>query len=409
MAASAARRAAFDFALRIDRDASFADELLHSRRVSRLEARDRSFLTELLLGCLRRRGEMDALVSKRLRRPLKAIDPEVLAALRLGAYQMRYMRSVPDHAAVSESVELVRLAGKRSATGLVNAVLRRLPPAPLPEEAARLSHPAWMVARWRARFDALTCAQLMHSNLQRPSQYFRIPAPLLAGPALRRMERAGIRVEQTGVPRAFRLASGSVREARAAAGIPLAFQDLNSQRVAMLVDAEPGHTVLDVCAAPGGKSRLLAESAPVVASDRHVHRLRTLRSLGCQGIEAVALDARRALPFCRQFERIIVDAPCSGTGTLARNPEIKWRLRPADILDLRDRQIEILGNSLAALAPGGVLVYATCSLEPEENEHVVEAALETRPGWMASRALATVPGRDPGDGFQAWSIRRPAG
>ncbi len=359
------------------------------------------------MGCLRRRGELDALVSPLLRRPLHALDAEVVAALRLGAYQLLYMRSVPAHAAVSESVELVKFSGKRSASGLVNAVLRRLPPPPPPDEAARLSHPGWMVSRWEAGFGRQACSAMLRSNLERPPTYFRIPAPIPSEPVLRRLERSGISVEPTEVPRAFRLVTGGASAARTAAGEPLAFQDLNSQRVAMLLDATPASNVLDVCAAPGGKARLLAETAPVVASDLHLHRLRSLRSLGCKGIQTIALDARHSLPFRRVFDRVLVDAPCSGTGTLARNPEIKWRLQPGDLRELRDRQTRILGNSLDTLAPGGKLVYATCSLEPEENEHVVAAALRERPGWTATDVLSALPGRDPGTGFRAWRIQRP--
>ncbi len=407
MAATAARRTALDLALRIERDGAFADELIHSGRVACLEQRERAFLTELLMGCLRRQGELDALVSRILRRPLGTLDAEVVAALRLGAYQLLHMRGVPAHAAVSESVELVKSSGRRSAQGLVNAVLRRLPPRLPPDEAARRSHPPWMVSRWEARLGQHRCISLLRSNLERPATYFRIPAPAAAEPARRRLEQAGFGIEGTDLPRAFRLTAGTASAARAAAGVPLAFQDLNSQRVAMLLAGTPGSTVLDVCAAPGGKARLLAETASVVASDRHVHRLRTLRKLGYRGIETVALDARNRLPFRRQFDRILVDAPCSGTGTLARNPEIKWRLQPTDLEDLGTRQTEILRHSLDALAPGGTLVYATCSLEPEENEEVVRAALHEREGWTASAALSTVPGRDPGAGFQAWLIRRP--
>lgn len=393
--------------LRIDRDAAYADELLHSGRMSKLGARDRAFVTELVMGSLRRRGELDALVSRTLRKPLRTVDPEVLAALRLGAYQLRYMEGVAAHAAVSESVELVKLARKRSAGGLVNAVLRRLPPSPPPDEAARLCHPAWLVNRWESTFGRVACSALLRSNLERPTTYFRIPAPAATEEPLLRLKDAGIGAEPMAVPRAFRLVSGNASEARSAAGTPLVFQDINSQRVGFLLDVQTNSRILDVCAAPGGKARLLAESAPVVAADRHLHRLRLLRRLGSRGIRMLALDAEQGLPFSRQFDRVLVDAPCSGTGTLARNPEIKWRLLPTDIAELQGRQARILGNALDAVAPGGMLVYATCSLEPEENEHVVEAAIRSRPGWKARRVLATLPGRDPGDGFQAWRIQRP--
>lgn len=408
VAASAARSAAFGITLRIERDGAYADELLHSSRIARLETRDRAFATELVMGCLRRRGELDHLISSKLHRPLRTVDPEVLAALRLGAYQLRHMGGVAAHAAVFESVELVKLARKRSASGLVNAVLRRLPPSPPPDEAARICHPSWLVSRWEAALGKDACSALLRANIERPEVYFRIAAPAATEDPLRRLRKAGIRTEPAEVPRAYRLVSGSPSQALAAAGTPLVFQDINSQRVGLLLDVRPDSRVLDVCAAPGGKARLLAESGTVVASDRHFHRLRRLRSLGSRRIRMVALDAERRLPFSERFDRVLVDAPCSGTGTLARNPEIKWRLRPDDITELRERQTRILGNALEAVAPGGVLVYATCSLEPEENQHVVEEAIRASPGWTARKAVSTIPGRDAGDGFQAWRLRRPA-
>ena len=249
----------------------------------------------------------------------------------------------------------------------------------------------------------------MRANLNRPPAYFRIAAPHPTERPLRKLSEAGICAEPTDVPRAYRLVSGSASEAREAADTPLVWQDINAQRVGLLLNVGPGARVLDVCAAPGGKSRLLAESATVVAADRHFHRLRILRALGSRNIRMVALDAERQLPFSEQFDCVLVDAPCSGTGTLARNPEIKWRLQPSDIEDLQRRQTRILGSALGVVAPGGVLVYATCSLEPEENEHVVDEAIRGRPGWNACKAVSTVPGRDPGEGFQAWRIRRMAG
>ena len=407
MAASAARTAAFRIALRVDRDSAYADELLHSVQMAKLESRERAFVTELVMGSLRRRGELDYLISRQYSKPLRTVDPEVLTALRLGAYQLRHMEYVAAHAAVSDSVELVKHARKRSAGGLVNALLRRLPPSPAPDDAARFSHPPWLVNRWESAFGRATCTALLRANLKRPPAYFRIPAPVATRGLLERLRSAGIDAEPTDVPRAYRLVSGSANEARIAAGTPLLIQDINSQRVGLLLDVRLDSKVLDVCAAPGGKARLLAESAPVVGADRHLRRLGVFRRLGSRGIHLVALDAERPLPFSRQFDRVLVDAPCSGTGTLARNPEIKWRLQPDDISDLRKRQARILGNALDALAPGGLLVYATCSLEPEENEYVVEGAIRSRPGWNAQKALATIPGREPGDGFQAWRIRRP--
>lgn len=408
MAASPARCAAFDILLRTERDGAHSDALLHSGRMSGLSQGERAFVTEAVLGCLRRQGEIDHLVGRAARRAPTRIDPEVLVALRVGAYQLRHMRAIPDHAAVSQAVDLVKRARKRSAAGFANAVLRRLPPAPPAGDAVALNHPAWLTGRWATNLGPRRCARLLEANLRKPDTYFRIPAPTDVGPVLTRLRQAGLEVETTCLPRAYQLTRGNVPSAIAAAGSRLSFRDLNSQRVAALLAGQGASTVLDVCAAPGGKSRQLAEEGPVVAADRRTARMRTMRGLGRSGIDLVVLDAELALPFRRTFGRVLVDVPCSGTGTLSRNPEIKWRLRPADLADLQRRQSRILDNSLNAVAPGGLAVYATCSLEPEENEHVVRAAVSRRPGWTARKAISSIPGSDPGDGFQAWTIRRPA-
>ncbi len=406
MPVSAARKVAYETLLRVDRDGAHSDEALHSPRVDRLSQRERALATEMVMGCLRRQGELDHAVDLRLTRGPRSLDPEIRTILRLGAYQIRHMRTIPTHAAVSESVELARVVRKRSATGLVNAVLRRLPPPPPCGVAAQQSHPPWLVKRWRTALGTRRCEALLTAHLQRPDTYFRIPGTVAPEPTLASLSEAGLTVEPTDLPRAYRLASGSVAQAQDATNGALRFQDLNSQRVATLLCPLGAGPVLDVCAAPGGKARILAEEATVVASDRRPGRLRRMRALGSDGLRPVLLDAERPLPFQHAFEWILVDAPCSGTGTLARNPEIKWRLRPDDLNDLQARQIRILRNGLQALAMGGLLVYATCSLEPEENEDVVEAAVEDRPVWRARLALASVPGTDPGDGFQAWVIER---
>lgn len=408
MAVVEARRLAFDLLLRVERDGAYSDELLHSRRLDGIGARAKAFVTNAVLGCLRRQGELDHLIAAKTSRSVGAMDAEVLTALRLGAYQLRHMDGTPDHAAVSQSVELVKQARKGSAAGLVNAVLRHLPPLPPTAESARLCHPDWLLRRWQQAFGTGTCEALLQANLRKPATYFRLRRSADAAEVLARLKSAGVSAERTDLARTYRLAKGSVPAVRQAAGDALVFQDINSQRVAELLAGSPGSPVLDVCAAPGGKARQLAEGAAVVAGDRRVKRLHAMRGLGSRGIELLALDAERPLPFRRQFDRILVDAPCSGTGTLARNPEIKWRLQPDDLDSLSARQGRILENAMDALAPGGRMVYATCSLEPEENQHVVAKAVGARAGWQAVQALSTIPGTDPGDGFQAWRILRPA-
>jgi 16S rRNA (cytosine967-C5)-methyltransferase len=300
-------------------------------------------------------------------------------ALEMALYQLRFLDRVPDHAAVNDSVELVRRAGKASAAAFVNAVLRRAIREPL-ESPETLSTPAWLLDRWIAQYGADTAIAIAHASLSPPERFIRVgngtPPP---------------GAEATEIPGCFKL--GSSRLATGDAG-PFRFQDIGSQAVVPLLDLAPGQTFLDLCASPGNKTAQVMETpVRVIACDLHLSRARILTPLG---IPVVNLDASKALPFACRFDRILVDAPCSGTGTLARNPEIKWRLRPADISDLQSRQIAILRNALEQLAPGGLLVYSTCSLEREENQDVVAMS-----GAQVLKTMQRLPGRDAGDGFFA--------
>lgn len=334
---------------------------------------------------------------------MKSLDLEVLTALRLGLYQLRFLDRVPAHAAVNESVELVRSARKRSAAGLVNAVLRNLvttarkpaeeqlpPDLPVSERLGILhSHPTWLVARWLGRFGEARTIGLLEANNR--------PAPLacvLLDPPHRqetimRLEQAEARVSPGHwLDAALIVAGGNIAASEPFERGWAFIQDEASQMVALLVDAAGGTAILDLCAAPGGKTAMLARAARpgalVIAGDLHPSRLRAMRSrleqAGIGGVQYLGCNATRSLPFAQHFDRILADAPCSGTGTLARNPEIRWRLEPEDLSDLHDRQVRLLGQALAALAPGGRLVYSTCSLEAEENEDVVRTVLREAAG-----------------------------
>ncbi len=405
-AVSPERLAAFHLLLRIEKDRAFSDHLLQSSRLNSLDQRSRAQLTELVMGCLRRQGELDYLISSKLRKPMQSLDAEVLTALRLGVYQLHYMDTIPAHAAVFETVELVKSAYKRSASGLVNAVLRNLPPAMPEEQAARLSHPDWLVRRWESSLGVKTCKLLLQANLKRPETYLRFQKGVDTEEARKQLDRQGVVLEQENLPGAYRVISGNITRTSDFSQGSIMIQDLNSQRIPQFLEVRPEHKVLDLCAAPGGKARLLAETAPLVAADRHPHRLRTMRKLGCQNIQVLTLDAEQPLPFLKSYDRILVDVPCSGTGTLARNPEIKWRLEPEDLEKLHTKQVRILQNALPVLAPDGKLLYSTCSLEPEENEDVVKTILQSQPSWTARQVLSTMPGTDPGDGFHAWILQR---
>jgi 16S rRNA (cytosine967-C5)-methyltransferase len=373
----------------------------------------------------------------------------------MGLYQLRFLERVPARAAVNESVELVKRARKSSAASLVNAVLRRLAEGAAREDVEKLlpaglsraeqlgiiySHPAWLVERWLARWGEPRTIALLKANNQSPHLSCAVHDSERAQEIKGMLEKAGLRVEPGRLLNSAVIVSGG-SPARTAAFQKgwISIQDEASQAIPLLLGVCAGNRVLDLCAAPGGKTAVLARAAGetgiVVAADRHAHRLRAmsaqLKRLHLKNVALVELDAEKALPFGAKFDRILVDAPCSGTGTLARHPEIRWRLRPEQLGELQRLQIAILRAAAARLAPGGRLVYSTCSLEAEENEEVVEAVLRNTPplqhvpaeeeaAALASHLAAGIPptslfddhgqfrrfpGTHPTDGFFAAVIR----
>jgi len=369
------RRAAFHVLLATVRG-GYASDLLAAIP---LDPREAALASEIVFGVLRRQAQLDYLIRHYSGRASR-LDPEVAVALRMGIYQIRHLERVPPHAAVSQSVELVKQARKRSAAALVNAVLRKVDREPVswPDRATRLSHPAWMLERWDRQYGEETATAIAEANLRQPRSYVRIPS----GAAV--PEGA----EPTDIPGCYQYSGSGFRR-----------QDIGSQAIVPLLGLEAGQSFLDLCAAPGGKTAQALESGVrAVACDLHTRRIAMLRGMGA---DLLALDASRPLPFRRRFDRILVDAPCSGTGTLSRNPEIKWRLSPENLPKLRLLQTAILEQARLVLAPGGVLVYSTCSLEREENEDV----LATLPPGLVMRTMRRLPGRDPGDGFFAAVIK----
>jgi 16S rRNA (cytosine967-C5)-methyltransferase len=368
---SSARAIAFEI-LRLAERGGYASDLLAARAAG-LDSRDAGLAEQIVLGCLRYQAQLDFLIGHFSGRAAARLDAEVRIALRMGIYQMRYLQRVPAHAAAGESAELVKRARKRSAVALVNAVLRKVDRRPVvwPDRAIELSHPAWLLERWDRQYGPETAARIARANLEVPQTYVR---------------GAVEGAEPTDVPGCFRLLDGDPRGLR--------IQDIGAQSIVPLLELAPGLAFLDVAAAPGNKTAQALESGVhAVACDVNFSRLAPLRALGCP---LVALDGTRPLPFRARFDRILLDAPCSGTGTLARNPEIKWRLTPSDLPRLARKQACLLENALERLAPGGRLVYSTCSLEREENEDVVEQARA-----RVLRLWRRLPGIDAGDGFFA--------
>jgi 16S rRNA (cytosine967-C5)-methyltransferase len=330
------------------RKGGYASDLLRAG-TSTLSSRDAALAETIVFGCLRRQREIDFLIGHFSGKPALKLDDAVRIALRLGVFQLRYLDRVPAHAVVDDSVELVKKARKRSAAGFVNAVLRKVNRAPVkwPDRATELNLPDWILRRWEERYGAEAAEGIARAALE--------PPEISVNPETGRI------------------------------------QDIGARSLVPLLAIEPGMTVLDVCAAPGNKAaQMLALGARVVACDRYLKRLAEVPS----DCVRVAADATLPLPFSRKFDRVLVDAPCSGTGTLGRNPEIKWRLAEADLAAFHKRQCKILANAMASVALDGRLVYATCSLEPEENENVVEE-------WRVKENMLRLPGREAGDGFFA--------
>lgn len=368
---SPSRNAAFDVLLRVETQNSYAAELLHSNLLARLNSSDRGLATELVMGVLRWQQKLDQVIETAAGKSIAKFDPEVKLAFRLGAYQLLYLDRIPSRAAVNESVELVKQHGKRSAAPLINAVLRKLSKEtlgspqqrPSADVAMTYAHPFWLVERWTKNYGEEAARAICEYNQKRPQTTIRTTSAAV----LEELSREGISlVPGTLVNTAWHVISGDVTQTHAYHERRLTIQDEASQLVALLAR---GKTILDCCAAPGGKSAITAEQNPaalVVSMDLHLHRVRLMRTL--TGLDTVLAADARQLPFNRQFDCIIADLPCTGTGTLARNPEIKWRLRPDDIPRLGQLQYEIL-SSVAKLAKS--IIYSTCSLEPEEGEEVI--------------------------------------
>ncbi|HEX2094343.1 MAG TPA: 16S rRNA (cytosine(967)-C(5))-methyltransferase RsmB [Longimicrobiaceae bacterium] len=398
-----ARLAALETLRRV-RGGELADRALE-RAVAELPVRDRAWTQELVYGTLRLRGRLDFLLDALVRGGTASLGPGVLDVLRLGAYQLLEMGSVPPYAAISQSVELARAAGERRASGLVNGVLQALrrrgaeiafpdrASDPVAYLAAWHSHPRWLVERWVAGWGVEETGALLEANNRRPELYVR-PLRLSVREARERLERAGIGSE----PVAF--APDSLRilppagAAEVLAAIPATVQDPAAALVVRYAAVPAGERVLDLCAAPGGKALGVAERAGyVAAADLSVGRLRRVRENAARVGERVGLvvaDARRP-PF-RPADAVLLDAPCTGTGTFRRHPDGRWRVREADLAALAALQGELLDQGAALVRPGGLLVYSTCSLEPEENGLQVERFLDAHPGFEIEPPGDTVDG-----------------
>ena len=403
MPVSISRQIAFEVLRRVEAESAYASDVLHAELKASVKQADAALATEIAMGVLRWRRLLDFLLERALKKPVERLDLPVALALRMGMYQLRFLEKVPARAAVNESVEIVRMARKTSAASLVNAVLRKLTPeAKSPAEnylppnlapAERLgilhSHPTWIVERWLAQMGEARTIALLEKNNRAPRLSCALYDASRRDEVIRGLEAAGMRVESGQLLKtAFSVSGGSPTRTEAFRAGQISIQDEASQAIPLLLGVRAGDRVVDLCAAPGGKTPALIRAAGtkgfVVATDHHAHRLSAMqmqfKRLGLADAQLVELDAVQPLPFRGDFDRILVDAPCSGTGTLARHPEIRWRLRPEQLAESREQHSRMLTMALAHLARGGRLVYSTCSIEPEENEDVIAEVLKATPG-----------------------------
>jgi 16S rRNA (cytosine967-C5)-methyltransferase len=350
---SPARDLAFRVLKKVHNGGYASDLLRHESAASApssVSPRDAGLAETIVMGVLRYQGQLDFLIGHFAGRKHPKLDLEVRIALRMGIYQLRYLDRVPAHAAVMESVELVKLSSKQSAAGFVNAVLRKVDRDPVkwPDRPTELSLPPWMLARWDKQFGIEAAEKIARAALAEPEKNIN---------------------------------TATGRQ-----------QDVGAQTIVPLLAIEPGMTLLDLCAAPGNKTaQAIAAGARVIACDRYLKRLEDVPA----DARRLVLDATQPLPFSKKFDRILIDAPCSGTGTLGRNPEIKWRLQPGDANLFSARQQKMLDQARRFMKPGGRIVYSTCALENEENQNVIRSLR------LRAETHLRLPGRDPGDGFFA--------
>ncbi len=427
MKVSPARRAAFDILRRVEEGAYSSALLAATDEI--LSPKDRALCHELVLGVLRNRLWLDRTIEHFAARNIEKLDLPVVVALRLGVYQLRFLTRIPASAATNESVNLVRASRLQSAAAFVNAVLRQAtrdlnydPTSKVDDDLQRLaietSHPPWLIERWTLQFGFEETVALARANNQPAPLAFRFTAKALRDPGhspvniLDELRASGAElIESKIAPGAWRIIQRKNTGKDAGdpqAGMPalqfgawmralqqfaaeglIYFQDEASQLVAHAVVARETDSVLDVCAAPGSKSTLIAALAPqatIIAGELYEHRVRTIQQFaeyqGADNIRVMIHDATRELPFAPvSFDRVLVDAPCSGTGTLRHNPEIRWRLDESDIAQLAEKQKQILKNAAAAVRVGGRLIYSTCSIETDENESVIDDFLSNSPNF----------------------------
>ena len=410
-----ARVAAYEILLAVSNGRDLASAIASARTGLR-DDRDRALALEIANGVQRWRAALDHVIAGVSNRRIESLDPQVLEILRLSAYQLLHLTRVPASAVVDDGVSLVRRARTRSAAGFVNAVLRAisrtrdalpLPPRPadpsdreptLAYFSITLSHPRWLATRWYERYGFEATETWLQFNNQPAPVTLRTNRIRTTTAALTdRLTGTGVRVRPgTYAPDALIVEEGNPLRARSDGDFVA--QDEASQLVAVLAAARPGSRVLDTCASPGGKTTAMAadmESRGLLVAcdvrDRRIALLRkTVAATGAASVRIVQADLSRALPFRSEFDTVLIDVPCSGLGTLRRDPDIRWRRQESDLPALAAVELTMLRNASEVVRRGGRLVYATCSSEPEENEAIADAFLASAPDFRPLSAREAV-------------------
>jgi 16S rRNA (cytosine967-C5)-methyltransferase len=406
-----ARLAAFRILRRIEKDKAFSSILLSQVQKS-LSPADRRLCHKVCLGVLRKKFLLDKIIDTLARG--KKIDLEIRIILRMGLYQLIFLNRIPKHAAVDESVKLTEICSKPKAKGFVNAILRnyeskelKLPEDPIDRLSIVESHPRFLIERWIKQFGFEETIELVKANNEEAGMDFRFTAKTSSAMKEKLSREDLLRLADEG---------------------EIYFQDKASQMVASLVELSAEESFLDLCCAPGGKFTLihyLLSEKPkklFVGADLYLRRLKTVeqicRKTGVEGYQLLVCDAEEPLPFENEsFDVILLDAPCSGTGTIRRNPEIRYFLEESDFLSLSEKQSRMIENASKVLKKGGRLIYSTCSLEREENEIVINNFLRTNKNFSLIKPsssehltdegfIRTFPHRDKTDGFFVSVLRR---
>lgn len=403
---SPSRIAAFEILLKIEKEKAFSSILLpiYEEKLSNV---DRSLCHELVLGILRKQFYLDKIIDKFIN---KKLDIEVRIILRLGIYQLLFLDKIPAYSAINESVNLVVKAKKTSAKGLVNAVLRRITREEIElsfeneveKISVKTSHPIWLLKKWISQYGIEESGKLAIANNETPDLNFRLTAKTSE------VVKDKLKNENIEPGFLFDLAENG----------KIYFQDDASQLVGKTIELKENEKFLDVCSAPGSKLTQIAtySNQTVFGGDLHFNRIKTIeksaKKQGLKNVQALQYDAEKSLPFADEsFHVILLDAPCSGTGTIRHNPEIRYHLSEKDFAELSAKQLKILQNASNLLKRGGRLIYSTCSLESEENEEVIEKFLKENDSFSVIEGnisekfktkkgfYRTFPQRDSMDGF----------